>query len=149
SIADLLMVATGASLLLRRGAADGPRVRIGVLGPAVLAYVGAFLLGSVIGAARGGTWNAEVALTELKAPLQMSIAYLLAANAVRTRVQLTVFMWIFVLMSAVKGVQTILNAQAAADLPYALRPIIAHEDVVFMGAAIALAPVAVIVGYRA
>src|SRR5206468_7988458 len=57
-------------------------------------------------------------------------------------------LWLFVLMSAVKAVQTILNHQEASNLPYSLRTIGSHEDVVFIGAAIALALVAVHLGYR-
>ena len=148
SMPDLLMLLTGAALLVRGRGREGTRLRMGALGPAVLGYVGVFVLGTVIGAARGGAWNADISLTESRAPFQMCLAYFLAANAVRSRLQVSVFMWLFVLMSAVKAVQTILNHQEAADLSYTLRTIISHEDVVFMGAAIALAVVAVILGYR-
>ena len=146
SIADLVMLLAGAAFLVRRRGQE--RLRIGALGLAVLGYIGAFLLGAVIGAARGGALNIEVALAELKAPLQLAVAYFLTANLVRHRGQLTVFVWIFVLGSAVKAFQTILNHQAASDLPYDLRTIIAHEDVVFMGAAVMLGLVALLLGHR-
>jgi hypothetical protein len=146
SLADLIMLLAGAAFLVRRH--DRERLRIGALGLAVLGYVGAFMLGTVIGAARGGVWNTEVALAELKAPMQLAMAYFLTANLVRDRGQLTVFVWLFVLGSAVKAFQTILNHQAASDLPYDLRTIIAHEDVVFMGAAVMLALVALLLGHR-
>lgn len=148
SIPDLLMLLAGAAFLMRRSGAQEQRLRLGALGPAVLGYVGALLLGTVIGAARGGYWNADIALTELKAPMQLCVAYFLAANLVRNRLQLSVFLWIFVLGSAVKAFQTVLNHQAASDLSFELRTIIAHEDVVFMGAAVMLALVAVILGHR-
>src|SRR5437867_8692885 len=67
SIPDLLMLVTGAALLARRRI-EGERLRMGALGPAVLGYVGVFALGTIIGAARGGAWNADVALGELRAP---------------------------------------------------------------------------------
>jgi len=147
SIPDLLMLVTGAALLARRRI-EGERLRMGALGPAVLGYVGVFALGTIIGAARGGAWNADVALGELRAPFQMCLAYFLAANLVRSRLHVSVLLWLFVLMSAVKAVQTILNHQEASNLPYSLRTIGSHEDVVFIGAAIALALVAVHLGYR-
>jgi len=146
SVADLVMLLAGAAFLVRPRGQE--RLRMGALGLAVLGYVGAFLLGIVIGAARGGAMNMEVALAELKAPIQLGIAYFLTANLVRDRAQLTVFAWLFVLGSAVKAFQTILNHQAASDLPYDLRTIIAHEDVVFMGAAVMLALVALLLGHR-
>jgi len=148
SMPDLLMLLTGTALLVRRRGIEGERLRMGALGPAVLGYVGVFVLGTVIGAARGGSWNADIALTEARAPFQMCLAYFLAANTVRSRLHVSVLMWLFVLMSAVKAVQTILNYQEASNLSYTLRTILSHEDVVFMGAAIALAVVAVILGHR-
>jgi hypothetical protein len=146
SMADLIMLLAGAAFVVRRHGRE--RLRIGALGLAVLGYIGAFLLGTVIGAARGGAMNMDVALAELKAPMQLGVAYFLTANLVRDRAQLTVFAWLFVLGSAVKAFQTILNHQAASDLPYDLRTIIAHEDVVFMGAAVMLALVALLLGHR-
>ena len=80
--------------------------------------------------------------------MQLGMAYFLTANLVRDRGQLAVFVWLFVLGSAVKAFQTILNHQAASDLPYDLRTIIAHEDVIFIGAAIMLALVALLLGHR-
>ena len=44
--------------------------------------------------------------------------------------------------------QTILNYQEASNLPYTLRTFITHEDVIFIGVAIALALVAFSLGLR-
>jgi len=148
SVADLLMMLTLAALLVERLRSKSARLHAGVFGWAVLGYVSAFVVGTVIGVARGGAWNADVALAELRAPFQLGLMYFLAVNLVRDRRQLSIFMWLFVLAASVKAVQTILNFQEAANLPYTLRTFITHEDVVFIGVAIALALVAVLVGVR-
>src|SRR5206468_2705947 len=98
--------------------------------------------------ARGGAWNADVALAELRAPVHLGLTYFLATNLVRDLRQLSVFMWLFVLGSSVKAVQTLLNYVEASNLPYTLRTFITHEDVIFIGVAIALALVVVLLGLR-
>lgn len=148
SIADLLMLLTAAALVVQRLRANGQRLRAGAFGWAVLGYVGIFVVGTVIGVTRGGAWNADVALAELRAPFHLGLAYFLTANLVRDPRQLTVFMWLFVLASGVKAVQTIFNYFEASSLSYTLRTFITHEDVVFIGVAIALALVAVLLGVR-
>jgi hypothetical protein len=148
SVSDLLMLLTIGALFVRRIGPRGERLRMGAFGWAVLAYVGVFALGTVGGVARGGAWNADVTLAEVRGPVQMCVAYFLAANLVRDRRQLSGLILLFVLMAAVKAVQTILSYQEASNLSYSLRTIISHEDVVFMGAAIALAFVAIVMGHR-
>jgi hypothetical protein len=148
SVADLLMILTASALVLQRLRAKGRRLRAGAFGWAVLGYVGAFIVGTAIGVVRGGAWNADVALAELRAPFQMGLMYFLAANLVQDLRQLSVFMWLFVLGSTAKAVQTILNYQEASNLPYTLRTFITHEDVIFIGVAIGLALVAVLLGLR-
>jgi hypothetical protein len=148
SAADLLMVLTLAALVIQRLRATDQRLRLGAFGWAVLAYAGIFVIGAAIGIARGGAWNADVALAEVRAPFQLGMTYFLAANLVRDVRQLTVFLWLFVLAAAVKAVQTILNYHDASNLPYTLRTFISHEDVVFIGVGIGLAVVAVLLGLR-
>jgi hypothetical protein len=148
SIADLLMLLTVAALVIQRRRASGPQLRGGVFGWAVLGYVAVFVVGTVIGATRGGPWNADVALAELRAPFHLGLTYFLTANLVRETCQLSIFMWLFVLTSSVKALQTILNYVEASSLSYTLRTFITHEDVVFIGVAIALALVAALLGLR-
>jgi len=148
SLADLLMVLTATAIVVHRLRAKGGHLRAGAFGWAVLGYVGVFIIGTVIGVARGGAWNADVALAELRAPVHLGLTYFLATNLVRDLRQLSVFMWLFVLGSSAKAVQTILNYQEASNLPYTLRTFITHEDVIFIGVAIALALVAVLLGLR-
>ena len=148
SVADLVMLLTIAALLVGRRGLSGERLRMGAFGWAVLGYVGVFMLGTVIGVARGGSWNVDVALAEIRAPVQLGVAYFLAANLVRDRAQLFGFIGLFVLMASVKAVQTVLSYQEASTLSYSLRTIISHEDVVFIGAALALALAAVVLGHR-
>jgi hypothetical protein len=148
SLADLLMLLTAAALVVQRLRATGGRLRAGAFGWAVLGYVGVFVVGTVIGVTRGGAWNADVALAELRAPFQLGLTYFLTANLMRDLRQLSVFMWLFVLASSVKAAQTILNFNEASNLSYTLRTFITHEDVVFIGVAIALALVAVLLGLR-
>ena len=148
SLADLLILLTLASLLIQRLRANGELLRMGVFGWAILGYFSVFILGTVIGVARGGTWNADVALAELRAPFHLCVVYFLAANLVRDRRQLPIFMWLFVLVVVVKAVQAIFSYNDVQNLSYSLRTINSHEDVVFFGGAIALAVVAALLGLR-
>src|SRR5437773_2055324 len=86
SLADLLMVLTLTSWAARRLVGRLQPFRIGPLGWAVAAYGGVFLLGTVIGVARGG-WNTDAALAEARAPFQMCLLYFLTANLILDRPQ--------------------------------------------------------------
>jgi hypothetical protein len=148
SLADLIVFMTFASLLAQRLRAKHQPLRFGVFGWAVLGYVSVFVLGAVIGAARGGSWNADVALNELRAPFQLCFTYFLAVNLIRDRRQLSVFMWLFVLVVGIKALQGILNYLEARNLPYWIEAVTNHEDVVFFGVAVALMVAAVVLGVR-
>jgi hypothetical protein len=148
SVADLLVLLTAASLVVQRLRARGEPLRMGTFGWAVVVYFSIFILGTVIGAARGGAWKPDVALSELRAPFHFCVMYFLAANLVRDRRQLSIFMWLFVLMVGVKALQAILSYLEALSLPYSLRSITSHEDVVFFGVAIALGVMAAVLGLR-
>lgn len=148
SVADLLILLTVASLVVQRLRAKGAPLRMGPFGWAVVAYFSIFILGTFIGAARGGAWKPDIALNEARAPFQLCVMYFLAANLVRDRRQLGIFMWLFVLMVGVKAVQAILSYLQVMSLPYSLRTIISHEDVVFFGVAISLAVMAAVLGLR-
>src|SRR3954471_21300485 len=118
SVIDLLMLLTLAGIAAQRLRAGHQPLRIGVLGWAVLAYFSVFVLGTAIGAIRGGAWKPDVALNELRAPVQLCVSYFLAANLVRERRQVHVLMWSFVLLVGVKALQGILNYFEAQSLPY-------------------------------
>jgi hypothetical protein len=148
SIVDLLILLTLAGVVAQRLRDRHEPLRIGVLGWAVIGYFSAFLLGIAIGAIRGGAWRPDVALNELRAPVQGCVAYFLAANLVRERRELQVFVWLFVLLVGVKALQGILNYFEAQSLSYWLDATSSHEDVVFWGVPVALAVVALVLGLR-
>ena len=148
SVADLLILLTVASLVVQRLRAKDEPLRMGAFGWAVILYFSIFVLGTVIGAVRGGAWKPDVALNEVRAPFQLCVMYFLAANLVRERRQLGIFMWLFVLVVGVKVAQAILSYLQVMSLPYSLRTIISHEDVVFFGVAITLAVMAAVLGLR-
>lgn len=148
SLVDLLMLLTLAGIVVQRLRARHEPLRIGVLGWAVLTYFSIFLLGVAIGAIRGGAWKPDVALNELRAPVQLCVAYFLATNLVREQRQVQIFMWLFVLLVAVKALQGIANYFEAQGLSYWLDAVSSHEDVVFWGVPVALTMVAIVLGIR-
>ena len=148
SMVDLLILLTAVGLAAQRLRERPEPLRMGALGWAILAYFSVFLLGIVIGAARGGAWKPDVALNELRAPVHLCVSYFLAANLLRERRQLQVFMWLFVVVVGIKALQAILNYLEARTLPYWLDAVSSHEDVVFWAPAVALAVVALVLGVR-
>jgi hypothetical protein len=134
---DLLMLLTVVSAAMQRSR-DATAWRVGAFGRPVLGYAAVFFVGTVIGIARGGDFQLDVALNELRGPLTLLILYLLATNILRDRGQLVVLLSIFMALTSVKALQAILNYGDAQSLPYALRAFSSHEDVVFFGAAAAI-----------
>ncbi|HEV8468128.1 MAG TPA: O-antigen ligase family protein [Candidatus Limnocylindria bacterium] len=148
SLADLLMALTGAGLIVRRLSRPADGLRLGPLGWGIAAYASAFALSGVIGAARGAM-DVEIALNEMRAPLELCAVYFLATNLVRDRGQLTVLVWTFVAIVGVKALQGILNYQDAPGWSaYDASAVTGHEDVVFFDTAIALAVVMAVIGIR-
>jgi hypothetical protein len=145
SIADLLILLTLTGLIARHVARGGMRLRIGPLGWAVGLYGLAFLVGTVIGMARGGAWNQAAALVELRAPMHMCLAYFLSANLIRKGYQFAGLMWVFLALVFLKGVQ---GVWAFQDVPFALDAVTGHEDVVFFDLAIVIAIVMVMIRVR-
>ncbi len=148
SVADLLMLLTLGSWAVRTAAGLGPKPRMGPFGWPIIGYGLIFVFGTVIGLARGGSWDFEAALAEVREPLQMCVVYFLAANLVRSRRQGIYLLWAFVVLVGVKGLQGILNYQAAGNLPYNLEAVTGHEDVVFFDAAVGLAVAMAMLGLR-
>lgn len=148
SIADLVVLLTFGAVVVRRLGKKGEPLRMGALGWPVIAYTSAFVLGTVIGMARGGRWNEDVALSELRGPFHLCLLYFLAANLIRERRHLYVCMWLFVLLVGVKALQGILNYLDARDLPYHVEAVTNHEDVVFFVVAIAIMVAAAVLGIR-
>ena len=148
SVADLLMVLTLASWAIRTAAGREPKPRMGVFGWPIIGYGLIFVVGTVIGLARGGAWDFDAALAEVREPLQMCVMYFLAANLLRTRQQGTYLVWGFVVLVGIKAVQAIVNYQDAGSLPYNLEAVTGHEDVVFFDAAVGLAVAMALLGVR-
>jgi O-antigen ligase len=148
SMVDLLVLLTFASLLAQRLRAKHEPLRMGAFGWPVLAYVSVFVIGTVIGAARGDSWKPEIALVELRGPFQLCLLYFLAVNLIRERRQLSVFMWVFVAFVGIKALQGILNYFEARSLPYYVEGVTNHEDVVFFAVAVAITVIAVVLRVR-
>jgi hypothetical protein len=148
SMADLVVILTALSLIARRLSGRHLGLRLGPLGWGVAAYAGAFLLGGVIGVARGGM-EAEVALNEVRAPLELCAVYFLAANLIHDRRQVRVIVWTFVALVGVKAAQAIINFQEAPGWSaYDAGAVTGHEDVVFFDAAVALCVAMGLAGVR-
>ena len=137
SAVDLLMLLTVLSAEIRRRR-EGAALRLGAFGRPVLGYAAVFLVGTVIGIARGSDFQLDVALNELRGPLTLLILCLLATNILRDRGQVAVLLSIFMALTSVKALQAILNYGDAQSLPYALRAFTSHEDVIFFAAAAAI-----------
>jgi hypothetical protein len=148
STADLLVLLTVASWSLR--VVDGrlPKPRMGPFGWPVAGFGLMFLAGAVFGVARGGGFDLDAALAELRAPMHLCVAYFLAANLIRERRQLEILVWEFALIVGIKAFQGILNYQDAANLPFDVQAVTGHEDVVFFGLALALAAAMLGLGVR-
>ena len=147
SIADLLTLLTIGSCARRCATARIP-FRTGPFGQAIALYGAAFLIGTAIGAARGGAWDPDTALAELRGPLYLCASYFIAVNLLRDRAHLVALMWTFVVIVGAKSLQGIFNYQVALGLPYGVDAVTSHEDVVFFDAVVVLALLAVILGLR-
>lgn len=147
SLADVLLLLSAVSLVVSH-VAGRHTFRMGAFGWAVAGYGAAFVVGIAIGVARGSSWSADAAITELRAPLHMCVTYFLAASLIRQRKQLALLMWVFALLVGVKAVQGILNYQESLSLPYALEAVTGHEDVVFFDLAIVLSLMMLALGVR-
>ena len=154
SLADLLILLTTLSWTVRLVTVKERAARVGPFGWAVAGYVMVFGIGVAIGAARGGAWDPNAALGELRGPIYLCLLYFLAANLIRDRAQIAVLAWILVVAVGVKAVQGLLNYQEALSGPLAVAATIANqavtadEDVVFFDLAIALAVVLMLLGVR-
>jgi hypothetical protein len=140
SASDLLAIMTLASWGLRRLVGDNAPVRAGPFGWAFAIYGLAFAFGGIVGAARGGGWDAITALAEGRGAVYACLLYFLTANLVRERRQLVVLLWELVLLVGVKAFQGIGNfTEVRLNGPFGLEAVTAHEDVIFFNIAIALA----------
>jgi hypothetical protein len=138
SACDLLALLTLTSWALRRAVGTGAPVRLAPFGWGVAAYLSAMVLGVIIGVSRGGKWDGIAMLAEARGPLYLCLMYFLTANLVRERGQVLVLLWEFVVLIGVKSVQAIGNYVETLINGYQLPAVTAHEDVIFLDAAVAL-----------
>jgi len=120
----------------------------GPFGKAVALYGAVFVLGTAIGVARGGAWNWNVSVAEVRGPFQMCATYFLAVNLIQGRRQLAILMWVFVALVAVKALQAIWGYAEGQSLSYALEAVTGHEDVVFFDLGLALLAIMLVLGLR-
>jgi hypothetical protein len=148
SPADLLMLLTFTSWSVRVASGRLPKPRLGPFGWALAGFGLMFVTGALFGVARGGGFNSDAALAELRAPIHLCVAYFLAANLVRRRQHVEVLLWVFVVLVGIKAVQGILNYLEAVNLSYDIQSVTGHEDVVFFATAVSLAVALVARGVR-
>ena len=148
SACDLLALLTVGSWALRRAVGANAPVRGGPFAWGVAAYAAAFLVGTVIGFARGGKWDPIATLAEARGPFYLCLLYFLTANLVRTRAQLLGLLVEFVVLVGMKGFQALGNYAQMLGGPERLEAVTGHEDVVFFDATITLLLVMVILGVR-
>ena len=148
SIVDLLLLLTAISWAAHVVTGRSPRPRAGPFGGAVAGYGMVFVLGTAIGAARGGAWDLDATLAELRGPVQLCATYFLAANLIRSRADLRILVYELVVLVGVKGLQGILNFLDSFAVAYNLEAVTGHEDVIFFDLAIALAAAALILRVR-
>lgn len=148
SVADLLMGLTLTSWLAHVATGRAEKPRMGPFGWAVLGYGAIFIVGTAVGIARGGGWDFDAALAEIREPIRMCVIYFLAANLVRQRGQIRVLVVELLFFVGVKALQALVNYADAAQLPYALDSLTAHEDVIFFDAVIALGITMAVLGVR-
>ncbi|TMG42096.1 MAG: hypothetical protein E6H91_17380 [Chloroflexi bacterium] len=140
SASDLLAIATLVSWGMRRLVGGNSPVRAGPIGFAVGADFMVFVVGTAIGIARGGGWDAITTLAEARGGVYACLLYFLTANLVRERRQVLVLLWLFVLLVGVKALQGIGNyIEVQTHGPYWIEAVTAHEDVIFFDVAMMLA----------
>jgi len=146
SVADLLLLLTLAAWCAQvmRGKAH---VTMGRFGWALAGYGGVFLLGVVIGVARGG-FDADAALAELRGPVLLCLVYLLSANCLRGRAAAQIVAWELVVLVGIKALQGIQNFIDGLSVPYDLEAVTGHEDVIFFDLIFALALAAFVLRLR-
>lgn len=149
SMSDLLALTTLASWGLRRLTRSNESLRLGPLWWALGIYASAFVVGTIVGAVRGGAWDPIIALAEARGALYVGLLYFLTANLIRERAHMVGLLWMFTLLVGVKALQGIGNYAEMRALGYSLEAVTSHEDVVFFGAAVALALVMAALGLRA
>jgi len=148
SIADSLAVLTLVAWLLRRLVGANAPGRLGPLGWPMIALAAFFASGFVVGVARGGDWNVNAALAELRGPLYLFLTYFLGVNLIREPRHVSILVRMLVVLIAVKAAQGMGNYIEMANGPIWLEAVTAHEDVVFFDLALALAVGAFVMGMR-
>lgn len=139
SIADSLAVLTLLAWLLRRLVGANEPARIGPLGKPMFALLGFFVVGFIVGIARGGDWNMSAALAESRGPIYLCLTYFLSVNLIREPRHVTLLLRMLVVLVAVKAAQGLFNYIEMSNGPIWLEAVTAHEDVVFFDIALALA----------
>lgn len=148
STADALAILILVAWLLRRLVGANAPARLGPLGWPALALASFFGMGVVVGIARGGDWNVNAALAELRGPVYLCLTYFLSVNLIRERGHVNVLMRLLVVLVAVKAAQGLGNYIEMANGPVWLEAVTAHEDVVFFDLALALATAAFVLRMR-
>ena len=144
SVVDLLLLLTLASCAVRHFARR-ERPIVGPFAGVMALYLAAFAVGTVIGVARGGGWDPDAALAELRGPIYAVVLYFLSADLIRSRAQLAVVVWTFGLLVGVKALQGITTYMTTGGV---YEEVTGHEDVIFFNVALALALMAVVLGVR-
>ena len=139
SAADMLIALTLAAWLAKRSGSAEREFRAGPLGYAISAYLFCFLVGVLIGLARGGAWDQAAMLAELRGPVYFVALYFLATNLLRTRRDVMRMLVLMLSLVGAKAMQAIWNTAVISERGIWLEAVTSHEDVLFFNAAIVLA----------
>lgn len=146
SLADFFIAVTLAAAALNK--THGVRMwHVGPIGLGVLAYVGSFALGAVVGFVRGG-WDSGAMFAELRGPIYLGALYLLTVNLVGTPTQVVRVVQLFVVLVGVKACQGLWNGAVMFDSGLRLEAVTSHEDVIFFDATLVLALAAAVLRGR-
>ena len=139
SAADMLIALTLVAWLAKRSRSAAPDLRGGPVGYAIGAYLFCFVVGVLVGFARGGAWDQSAMLAELRGPVYFVALYFLATNLLRTRRDVMRMLVLMLSLVGAKSMQAIWNAAAVSERGISLEAVTSHEDVLFFNAAIVLA----------
>jgi len=100
--AEMVMVATLATVALRRMAVGDRPLSFGPMISAIGVYAAMVAFGLVYGLGRGG--NLESALWEVRGQAYLGLTYLMVVNTINEKRQVNRLLWIFLIGIALKGV---------------------------------------------
>jgi hypothetical protein len=138
---EMILLLTLAAVLIRHITRDGiPFVRGPLFVPLLLfiAFVIASITYGIAGGNGVGPFDIRAAWEETRSFFYLAISYVLTCNLIRTRAQLTNFIWLFVAGIGIKSIQGIVRYLEVRSNGIQVESLLGHEDVVFFAAFVLL-----------